>query len=68
MNKNELVFWADDVQTQPGEQFNTTTWYRAVGIGNFINKVLEKNEIVGVVFKKSVEESENIFGFILREK
>ena len=66
MSDKEMVFWSDDMKV--GEESDTTTWWRSVGIGDFLNKVLEKNEILGVIMLPSGEESENLLGFILRER
>lgn len=57
----QKVFWSDE--SKPDKKYTTTTWYRCVGIGPFIQRVLEKHNIVGVTF-----EDDNIFGFILEEK
>lgn len=66
MVDKEMVFWSDDIKA--GEESDVTTWFRAVGIGNFLNDILKENEILGVIMRPSGEESENIFGFIIRER
>lgn len=63
--QKELIFWSDDV-ANIGFKSNVTTWYRCMGIGNFINKV-GKDKIAGVIIRPSGEESENNIGFILKE-
>jgi hypothetical protein len=57
MEKEEKVYWL--VNSKEDKPYQTTTWYRSVGIEDFVKKVEKNNEIVGVVF------SDNNIGFIL---
>ena len=47
---------------EEGKPYNITTWYRCVGVQNFVERVLEKKNIVGIIF------SDNNLGFILDDK
>jgi hypothetical protein len=62
----DLIFWNDEV-AKPGDEYKSTTWYRCVGIGDFVNKCGIEN-IAGVIIRPSGTESENNIGFILKQK
>lgn len=59
---NKLIFWSDD--TPANFQSNVITWYRASGLGDFLNEVLAQSKVRGVILKPG----ENIFGFILEDE
>lgn len=63
MNENEntdkVYFFAD---SEEGKQYETTTWYRCVGLHEFLEKVEKEHKIVGMVA------SGNNIGFILDKK
>lgn len=45
-----------------GKEYRATTWYRSVKIQDFVERVEEENEIVGVIF------SGNNIGFIIEKR
>ena len=57
MKKEEKVYWLTN--SEENTTYKATTWYRSVGIEDFIKKVEKDNEIVGIIF------SDNNIGFIL---
>ena len=60
MSEKEKVYWL--IGSEENKSYGTTTWYRCMGIENFIKKVEADNKkIVGVLF------SENNLGFILED-
>lgn len=60
MEKPEIVKFLEDAEI--GKEYKTTTWYRSVGIQDFVEKVEKDNKIVGVIF------SDNNIGFIIDEQ
>ncbi len=55
---DKKVFWLAD--SEEGMQYNKSTYYRCVGIEDFVKKVEDGgNKIVGITF------SDNNLGFIL---
>lgn len=58
--RKEIVKWL--VNSQENVVYDEATFYRCVGIQDFIEKVEKENEIVGVTF------SGNNLGFILSPK
>ena len=62
----ERIYWDIKVADE-GFKSNVTTWYRCMGIGDFVKK-LGKGNIAGVIIRPSGEESENNIGFILKEE
>ena len=60
MSEQDKVYWLAD--SEEDKKYETTTWYRNVGIENFVNKVEKENKIVGIVF------NDNLIGFILDKK
>lgn len=56
----DKVYWL--VDSKEDFPYETSTWYRSVGIEKFVKKVEENRKIVGVIF------SDNNIGFVLDEK
>ena len=54
------VHWT--IKSVSKKAYSITTWYRAVGVENFVNLVEKKNKIVGIIF------DDNNIGFLLDEK
>jgi len=65
MDEKEVIYWNTEVADESFKS-NITTWYRCVGIGDFVKK-LGKGNIAGVIIRPSGDESENNIGFILKE-
>lgn len=59
-DRDERVFFT--IEADPDKEYNSTAWYRCVGVHDFIDKVEDTNKIVGVVI------SGNNIGFILSPK
>jgi hypothetical protein len=55
--EDKKVYWL--VDSEENKAYDTTTWLRCMKIQEFVEKVEEKNKIVGVVF------SDNNIGFVL---
>lgn len=54
---SDKVYWlADSEENKP---YPTATWYRSVGVQEFVEKVEKEHRIVGVIF------SGNNIGFVL---
>ena len=62
----KIIFWNDEIANE-GFKSDVTTWFRCMGIGDFINKVGKEN-IAGVILEPSGDESENNIGFILKQE
>ena len=58
--EKEKVYWL--INSEENKPYKTSTYYRSVGIEDFIKLVEKKSEIVGITF-----EGNNI-GFILNDK
>ena len=56
----DKVYWLEN--SPMDEVLDTTTWYRSVGIEEFVKKVEAENKICGVIF------SDNNIGFVLKKK
>jgi len=56
----DRVYWL--INSEQDVKYDKTTWYRCVGIENFIKRTEEKFEIVGVLAE------ENNLGFVLKDK
>lgn len=54
---SDKVYWL--VGSEEDKPYETSTWYRSVGIQEFVEKVEKENTIVGIVF------SGNNIGFVL---
>ena len=57
MSEEDKVYWL--VDSEPDKPYGQSTWFRSMGIEDFVKKVEEKHKIVGVTF------SGNNIGFIL---
>jgi len=60
MSNEEKVYWFTN--SDENKPYAIQTWYRCMGIENFLNKVKEKNEIVGMIA------SGNNIGFVLEKE
>ena len=58
--KSDKVYWL--VGSEENKPYGTSTWYRSVGIQEFIEKVEKEHDIAGVIF------SGNNIGFVLDKK
>lgn len=58
--REEKVYWL--IGSEEDKPYSITTWYRCFGVQDFVEKVEEKNRIVGIIL------SDNNLGFILEER
>lgn len=58
--EEEKVYWLEDAPID--EPLTSSTYYRSIGIEDFIKKVEVENQICGITF------SGNNIGFILKDK
>lgn len=58
--RSDKVYWLANSKTDVA--YDTTTWYRSVGIQEFVERVEKDCKIVGVIF------SGNDIGFVLDEQ
>ena len=58
--KEDKVYWLES--SSEDKVYDTTTWYRCVGIEEFVERVEEKKRIVAIIV------SDNNVGFILDHK
>jgi hypothetical protein len=56
----EKIYWL--ANSEQDKKYDTTTWYRCVGIEKFLAKVEEKAEIVAFIM------DDNNIGFVLSPK
>lgn len=59
-NNKAKVFWL--INSNADVPYGTSTWYRSVGIEDFVKLIEKKDEIVGITFEG------NSIGFIIDEK
>ena len=64
MTKEKVYYFENAVE---GKKYKTTTWYRCMGITQFIRDVEKENNIVGMIIPDGDDDRNNI-GFILEEK
>ena len=57
--EKDKVYWL--INSKENEPYPCSTWYRCMGIEEFVKKVEEKHEIVGLLFEK------NNLGFVIKE-
>jgi len=60
---SERIFW-DDSKANIETKYETTTWFRACELMNFIRKVNEEHEILAITFN----EEENNIGFVVEKR
>lgn len=60
MNTEKKVLWV--VGSKEDKPYDITTWFRSVGIEEFVEKVEKEHNIVGVTF------SGNNIGFVLDDR
>jgi hypothetical protein len=58
--KKDKVYWL--INSEENKPYPTSTWYRCMGIEEFVKKVEKKHAIVGIAFDG------NNLGFILDKK
>lgn len=58
--EEEKVYWL--IGAEEAKVYDRTTWYRCVGIENFVKRVEKENQIVGIIFHR------NNLGFIIAAK
>ena len=56
---NKKVYWLEDAPQEMKSQ--KSTWYRCVGIEDFVTKICAKDTIYGIIF------DDNNIGFILKD-
>jgi hypothetical protein len=56
----EKVYWL--VGSEENKKYETTTWFRCVGLEKFLDRVEEKNTIVAIIAE------DNNIGFIVEDK
>jgi hypothetical protein len=61
-NRKDKVYWFMD--SEANKKYPITTWYRCMGITQFIRKVEKENKIVGLIIPDGEDDRNNI-GFIL---
>ena len=57
MEKEDKVYWL--ANSDEGKQYSRSTWYRCVGLQDFLEKVEKEDKIVAIVV------NDNNIGFIL---
>jgi hypothetical protein len=61
----EKVYWF--TSSENGKQYKVTTWFRCMGITEFIRSVEKKHKIVAMIIPNGEDDRNNI-GFILGDK
>lgn len=61
VEQEKVYFFAN---SEEGKEYKTTTWYRCMGITQFIRDIEKENKIVGLIIPNGEDDRNNI-GFIL---
>lgn len=62
---NQEIYWF--INSGKEKKYHITTWYRCMGITQFIKDIEKKNKIVGLIISNNDDDRNNI-GFILERK
>ena len=65
MKDKQKVYWF--VDSKEDKPYKTTTWYRCMGITQFIRDVEKESKIVALIIPDGEDDRNNI-GFILEDK